>query len=333
VAILDSHSCVADPNGLDLRRVLRAKESSGRLGGAPVYPWDLTEALRQVPCDVVVEMSVSSLEDGEPGTSHLLSALGAGVDAVTSNKGPFALHYRKLAHAARSNACQLRFGTTVGGPIPILELVVDHLAPGEAMRVRGIANSTTQFILDRVGHGASFDATLREAQRLGIAEANPRRDLEGWDAAWKAAIIHNCLFAPPLDPARIPRDIVRPSVVFRARRAVDAGKALAVLADIRPGRASVRLVEVPGDSPWAVRGSSHIFEVETRGSGRILLQGWGAGPAETASGIYADLIALHADRSRGTRSAETIRWPPLPRPTPRRSAKSTNGRGPGGRHR
>ncbi len=250
---------------------------------------------------MVVDVSVSDAVRGEPSTSNLLTALRAGRDAVTSNKGGIALHGHRVARAAAAARCRLRFGTTVGGLVPILEVLVQHLPPGEVLRVRGVMNATSQFVLTQLAEGRTFPEALREGKRLGFTEPDPRRDLDGTDAAFKAAIVHNCLFVPPLHPKEIPREPVTPSLERRAQRARQRGHTLVALAEVRPGAGAIRIQEVPIESAWASPGATSIFEVETRGLGTLRLQGPGAGPEATAAGLYSELLELAGPRAHSKR--------------------------------
>jgi homoserine dehydrogenase len=319
VGIVDSRGAIWDERGVDLAAALETKEATGRLGGGSWRCWGALEAIRQVRPDVVVEVSVTNSERGEPGASHVLAALAAGADVVASNKGPFALRYDEVRVAAERTGREVRFGTTVGGIVPILETLVERLPGAEVEEVRAVLNGTTQFILSEIAEGRGFDEAVVEAQERGFTEPDPSWDLEGHDAALKAAIVHNCLFSPAISAAEVGREGLRPEVVPAVRRARQRGRALVLRGHVRPGSARVALEEVARDSPWAASGATNTFEVRTRRAGTLLLQGRGAGAEETAAGILADLAGLRGSHTPALSPARAApewlqgaAWPPVP---------------------
>jgi homoserine dehydrogenase len=292
VAVVDSRGAVLEEGGLDLEELVLAKERTGRLQGPTYRRCRASELIAQVAPDVVVEVSVSDPHTGEPGTSHILRALAEGADVVTSNKGPFALRYREVQEAVARSGRRIRYGTTVGGIVPILETLVERLPAARVQEVEAVLNGTTQFVLSRLSAGESLQSAVAVAQARGLTEPNPSWDLGGHDAALKAAILHNALFSPPITADEVPREGVDAGVEALAQEARAQGRTIVLQAHVRAGHAEVALVEVPLSSPWAAPGPLNVFQVTTERAGTLLLQGPGAGAEVTATGLAADLASL-----------------------------------------
>ena len=201
VAVSDIyHGSCQDPDGLDLGRLLelvaRGGAEPGCLSGYAdaVCEWDSLETIRQGGADAVVEVTVTNIETGEPAMSHCRAAFEAGAHVVTTNKGPVALAWRELSELALSRGVQFRFEGTVMSGTPVLSTATEALAGCDFARVRGILNGTTNYILSEMEQGRPYQQALSAAQELGYAEADPTADVEGYDAAAKAAILASIAF-------------------------------------------------------------------------------------------------------------------------------------------
>ena len=143
-------------------------------------------------------MSLTNLTDGQPGLQCIRTALGRGWDVVTANKGPLVLAYGELMSLAAQHRRQLRFSACVGGGLPSVNVGQRDLVACDITRVEGILNSTTHYILQAMSdQGKTFEQALAEAQRIGIAEADPSLDIDGWDAANKCVIVANSVLGMP----------------------------------------------------------------------------------------------------------------------------------------
>lgn len=306
VAVVDSRGAVHQESGLDLAALVAAKEKSGQLQGTSYRATSALSVIAEVRPEVVVEVSVADPTTGEPGTTHILRALSQGADVVTSNKGPFALRYREVQAAVSRSGRRIRYGTTVGGIVPILETLVERLPAAGVEEVQAVLNGTTQFVLARLSEGDSLEAATDLAREQGLTEPDPSWDLGGHDAALKAAILHNALFAPPISAADVPREGIDAGVEAVARQARTQGRCVVLKATVRRGHAEVHLSEVPIASPFAAPGPINVFEVTTRHAGRLLLQGPGAGAEVTAAGLAADLASLETSAA-----SPGARWEPV----------------------
>ena len=161
---------VYDARGLDPPTVLEAsaRRSLTELDGIRQWPTS-AEGLAETDADVLVEVTASPADGGEPGVTHMREAVRRGIPVVTSNKWPVALHGVALAVLARENGVPFRAESTVMSGTPVLSTLVDGLAGATPISLRGILNATANFILTRMEQGASYEDALTEAQDLGLA--------------------------------------------------------------------------------------------------------------------------------------------------------------------
>jgi homoserine dehydrogenase len=201
------HGFVHDADGLDLLTVLEHVSRERPLKELPgVRHWpNAVEGLGATDADVLIEVTASSVENGTPGVTHMREALRRGIPVVTSNKWPVALHGVELAELARKQGVPLRAESTVMSGTPVLSTFIDGLGRHDADRVRGILNATANFILTRMEEGDSYEEALGKAKDLGLAERNPKADVEGYDSMAKAMILAGLVFGTQLST----EDIVR----------------------------------------------------------------------------------------------------------------------------
>ncbi|MEK7862453.1 MAG: homoserine dehydrogenase, partial [Chloroflexota bacterium] len=184
------HGAVVDAGGIDLATILAGTD----------LPQRSLPPIRDLPADVLVEITTLDPHTGEPALTHIREALAAGMHVVTANKGPIALAFRELDDHARRMGRLLRFEATLADCLPVFTLRRAALPLARIDAIRGIVSSTCNYILSQCALGTPFGAALAEAQRLGIAEADPRNDLEGHDSAVTAAILAHVLMGAALRP-------------------------------------------------------------------------------------------------------------------------------------
>jgi homoserine dehydrogenase len=276
----------------------------------PYVPADLltddTEALvGRNDVDVVVE----TIGGIEPARTLLLQALRRGASVVTANKALLAEYGPELYGAADDAGVDLYFEASVAGAIPLLRPLRESLAGDNVTRVLGIVNGTTNYILTRMTEsGASFEDALAEAQALGYAEADPTADVEGYDAAAKAAILAGLSFHTRVTLDDVHREGiagVRAKDVATAASMGHVVKLLAICERSPDGRGvSVRVHPsmVPTTHPLAgVREAYNAVFVESESAGQLMFYGRGAGGAPTASAVLGDLVAVGRNRLSGGR--------------------------------
>jgi len=194
VLAADSSGVIRRAAGFDPQALYDFKRNGGRLKTLPeVVNAPLTQVLQEAECDLVLEASPVNLKDGEPGLSVTRTALACGMNVVLANKGPLVLAFRELHELATQKKVGLAYSATVCGALPVINIGQRDLIAADITLLRGIFNSTSNFILAEMNNGRSFADALAEAQRRGIAEADPSLDVEGWDTANKLVIIANSI--------------------------------------------------------------------------------------------------------------------------------------------
>ena len=249
--------------------------------------------------DIVVEL-IGGLE---PAREYLTLALTSGADVITANKALLATHGPELFELASQVGAQLYYEAAVGGAIPIIRPLRDSLAGDRVHRILGIVNGTTNYILDRMDtEGSSLEEALTTAQELGYAEADPTADVEGYDAAQKAAILASLAFHTTVPLDAVHREgilgVTRDQVVA-AKKAGFVVKLLAVcerLVDPETGvegvSARVHPALIPAPHPLAaVHGANNAVFLEAEAAGSLMFYGAGAGGIQTASAVLGDVVS------------------------------------------
>ena len=244
--------------------------------------------------DIVVEV----MGGRDPALDYILKSISLGKHVVTANKEVMAQHGPDILTLARKKGVQVLFEASVAGGTPIIAPLVRDLVANEIITIRAIINGTTNYILTRMSkEGVDFDAALKEAQRLGYAEADPINDVEGIDAAYKLAILATLAFR-----ARVKDSDVYHEGITRLRArdflyAQELGYAIKLLAiaSKHDGEVQVRVhpAFVPADLMIAkVDGVLNAVEIETDLAGQVLFNGRGAGAMPTTSAVIADIVDI-----------------------------------------
>jgi len=315
--VTGAHGALVNRRGLDLARVLADWSRQG--GFAPSHPdhADLgaLEAIRAVPCDVVVEMTpLTRRAQGEPAITHVREALRRGRHVVTANKGPLAWAFPDLASESARRGRHLLYETTVMDGVPVFNLARHGLRGATVARIEGILNSTTNAILCALERGEAFADALARAQREGYAEADPSDDLEGWDTAVKLAALARVLMGAALAPERVAREGISGLDPSRIAAARARGARLKLVGEAwREGgsvRGRVGLREVRLDDPFAlVDETSSILRLVTDLAGSVVVTEERPDIHVTAYGVISDLLTLSSAppprprRERPTRGA------------------------------
>jgi homoserine dehydrogenase len=266
--------------------------------------------------DIVVEV----MGGIEPARTLLLQAFGAGASVVTANKALLAEDGASLSEAAEAAGTDLYYEASVAGAIPLLRPLRESLAGDRVQRVLGIVNGTTNYILTQMDEtGATFADALAEAQSLGYAEADPTADVEGYDAAAKAAIIAGLAFHSRVrleDVAREGITAITADDVSTARQSGHVIKLLAIAERAIGGRGiSVRVhpAMVARTHPLAsVRDAYNAVFVESDAAGQLMFYGRGAGGAPTASAVLGDIVAVARNRISGGHGPRESMYAALP---------------------
>ena len=312
------HGLARDSAGLDAAGALSLVEAGGRLDrldwpdslpGSPPAPEGATECIEQL-CRglraldpgrqvVVVETTILDVRAGQPATDHVRVALRSGAHVITANKGPVAFAYAELSALAREAGRRFLFEGAVMDGIPIFNMADRTLPAVEVRGFRGVVNSTTNYIVTAMESGREFDEALAEMQAAGIAEADASLDVDGWDAAAKAAAVANVLMGAGLTPHDVHRTGIAHLTGDEVRSLAASGRRVKLVArgsrDAGRVRVSVAPEELPQDDLLAgLRDQQNALILETDLLGDLAIVQLGGGLTQTAYALFSDLVALSA---------------------------------------
>lgn len=293
--------------GLDLRHVLGLARQGQPLSRAGVGFEGGVLALINHPggrsANVLIEVTDSNFDTGRPALDYIGAALERGMHVATTNKGPLANDFAGLTERAARRGLLLELEGTVMSGTPLIKLCRDLLAGTAITQMRGVVNGTVNFILTRMQTGDTYESALAEAQALGIAEADPAGDVEGWDAAAKVAILANVAFNAPLTIHQVSRRGIcglTPDDMGRARSENKVWKLVARLSRTAggvEGRVAPELLACH-DPLARIEGAQNAVEIQTDALGTLMLAGPGAGSTETGFALLSDLIKIQSLASR-----------------------------------
>jgi homoserine dehydrogenase len=266
----------------------------------------LTTDLESIVKDANIDLIIEVIGGIEPARTLILEAFANGKSVVTANKALLAKHGAELFAAADKSGVDLYYEAAVAGAIPILRPLRESLVGDHVQRVMGIVNGTTNYILTKMDEsGSAFADALAEAQALGFAEADPTADVEGFDAAAKAAILAGLAFHSRVTDSDVYREgitKITDSDVAVAKSLDLVVKLLAIAELTNEGKISVRVhpTLISRSHPLAsVREAFNAVFVESESAGAMMFYGRGAGGAPTASAILGDLVAVARHRVSG----------------------------------
>ncbi|SEA20564.1 homoserine dehydrogenase [Thalassobacillus cyri] len=301
VAVSDMmKGAVYQPDGLDIEQLLEAVRETGNVENYPDGPGvtkglDSMATIQQSNADMIVEVTFTDVETGQPAIDHCRAAFEKGKSVVTTNKGPVALAYEELSKLAEKNGAYWGFEGTVMSGTPALRMPVATLAGNEIKEIKGILNGTTNYILTEMEKGNSYETALQKAKELGYAEADPTNDVEGYDARYKAAILSGYLMGTPISSKDIPCKGISDMTLEMVNDALEQNKKWRLLAQVKKENGTVTASVEPQlldtDDPLAgVTGATNAILYECDLAGPIMLTGAGAGLKETGFSLLIDLI-------------------------------------------
>ena len=295
VACVDNKGSAIDTSGLDIQRLLEIKKNKGTVGEyynnnkSKLEPIQIIE---NIDAEIVMELTPTNLKDGEPGLSHIISAMKYGKNVITVNKGPLSVAFSSLIELANFNGISFKFSGTVGGGTPILEFAKRCLKGDRIISFKGILNGTTNYILSKMEEGLTFNDALNDAQNKGYAEAVPSLDIDGYDAAAKLVIMANWLMGMKVALEDVNRNGITTVKTQEVSEALKKGNAVKLVATCENKKLVVKPIEVSKLDPLCVNGTlnSVTFSLEYAGNQTII--GRGAGGIETASAVLRDMIEI-----------------------------------------
>ncbi len=304
---------------LELRGVAVRRVSDDRGVPAELLTDNVEALVSREDVDIVVEL----MGPVEPARKAILTALEHGKSVVTANKALLSQSTGELAETAERAHVDLYFEAAVAGAIPVIRPLTQSLAGDTVIRVAGIVNGTTNYILSEMAStGADYASALADASALGYAEADPTADVEGYDAAAKAAILASIAFHTRVTAGDVYREGITKvsSADFEAARALGCTIKLLAICERITGsdgqqRVSARVYPalVPLEHPLAsVNGAFNAVVVEAEAAGRLMFYGQGAGGNPTASAVMGDVVMAARNRVQGGRGPRESRYAQLP---------------------
>jgi homoserine dehydrogenase len=304
--LVQDGDAIAARTGLQLEVAAVAVRNLSRERTVDLPAGVLTTDAHAVVGDPGIDIVVEVIGGIEPARGLILQALKGGKPVVTANKELLANGGSELFEAASAGGVDLLFEAAVCGGIPLIRPLRESLAGERIRRIMGIVNGTTNYVLTKMESGASYHEALAEAQRLGYAERDPTADVEGYDAAAKAAILASVAFGSRVVGGDVYREGIADVTVDDINFARSLGyviKLLAVIEKTDAGQVAVRVhpAMIPATHPLAsVRDSFNAVFIEGDAVGELMLLGRGAGGMPTASAVLGDLLdAAHNLRSGG----------------------------------
>ena len=255
------------------------------------------EFLDACRAEIAVELTTLNPATGEPALSHIRAAFERGMHVVTANKGPIAHAYAALRDEARRAGVEFRFEATVMDGAPVFNMVRSNLPGVTVQGFTGVLNSTSKIVVETMRRGGGFEDGIREAQRMGIAEADASYDTDGWDSAAKAAVIANVL----MDAGKTPLDVDRRGIgrltEARVRELGAKRKTVVLVSRGKRTAEGVRLrvrAEVLDETDLlaSVHGTSNLILLDTDLMGTVGTVSISPGVEQTAYGVLSDLVDI-----------------------------------------
>ncbi|MDO4546450.1 MAG: hypothetical protein Q4C25_09850 [Bacillota bacterium] len=293
---------LVDAWGIDLERVLKNIQDTG------VFP-KMSETMLQrnsldvaeaVEYDVLVEMTPLEFATGQMATDHVKAALKRGKHVICANKGPLAWHYKELEALAKENNCKFLFETTVMDGTPVFSIVRENLKMCQVTEIRGILNSTTNYILQGLEMGKTCKEIVAEGKRRGFIEANPKNDVEGNEAAAKVAVLANVLMGAELTPDDVEITGIEDITKERIDEAAARGNVIKLICRVyeKDGKiyGKVSPEEISRLNAYAtVTGTSLVISITTDLMGTMTIIEESPETEQTGYGIFADLLTVIED--------------------------------------
>ncbi len=271
---------------------------SNRVGNAEKF----IQAGKSAGASLLIELTTLNPKNGQPALMHIRNALESGMDVVTANKGPVAFAQAELEVLAHRNDVQFRFESAVMDGLPLINLYQFTLPAVDIQSFRALLNTTSSIVLNLVEQGYSQDEAIAKAQQMGITEADPWHDLDGWDAVMKTTILANTLLEGQLRPSMVEREGIRNLTSDDICAAALAGSPYRLLsqahrkhgvlvAEVRPQRIS------SDDVLYTGKDGTGIISIQTEAMGTITLIEHATGVLQTAYGVLSDLITIQQLRN------------------------------------
>ena len=288
---------IIDPDGLDLQKVLNAIHSTNSFEGFAKSKGTFAEMLEQSRATMLAEATPTNMETGEPGLSHIKTALGLGIHVAMTNKGPIAVAMDELTDLAKKHHAKMRYEGVIMSGTPLINMIHTGMAGCTFEKIEGILNGTTNFVLTEMENGLSYNEALEKATDMGYAETDSTMDVNGLDSAVKTSIIARILFDEKIPVESIDREGITEITVEKIENAKERGNKIKLISGIEHTKnglhAYVSLKEIPFSHSLAgIDGATNAVTITTDNLGEVTLIGPGAGRRETGQALLADLVSM-----------------------------------------
>ncbi len=293
---------LVDAWGIDLERVLMHLNENGVFPkmNETILQRNSLDIARDVEYDVLVEMTPLEYSSGHVATEHIMTALNRGKHVICANKGPLAWHYNELQTLADSKNCRFLFETTVLDGTPVFSIFRENLRMCKVTEIKGILNSTTNYVLQGIGNGRELKDVISEGKKRGFIEANPDNDTEGREAAAKMVVLANVM----MNAGVTPDDVEIHGIKDITKEAIDKAAAdgnvikLICRAYHKDGKVVVRVCpeEISKyDSYASVSGTSLAISITTDLMGTMTIIEESPEVEQTGYGVFSDLLTIIKD--------------------------------------
>lgn len=297
------HRFAVNPDGLDIQKALELTESGQSISSLSTTPVaDSLAVIKNSSANVMFENSPVNTETGQPALDHMLTALNLGMHAITANKGPVVHGFSELNALADKMGKKFRYESTILGGSPVFSVLREAFPLAEVSSFKGIFNATTNLILSRMENGETYEDAVKYAQSIGVAEADPTNDVDGWDAAFKVSALVRVLWNTPMTPQQVKPTGIRGITSEMIAKAKAEGKRYKLVCFGEKDGDAVKV----SVSPQLVDATSPLYGMMNSSTGvtfrtdvildySIILSekpGMQGGPVETAYGLFADFVNI-----------------------------------------
>jgi len=291
--------CLVNENGIDLAGVLDKFKNFNHFdkGISDYKEMSSMEIAEGLDYDILFELTPLKIFSGQPAIDHIKAALNRKKHAVSANKGPIAWAYGSLSDLAKKNNVLFYFETTVMDGTPVFNLVDETLKFCKITEVKGILNSTTNFVLEEIAKGKPYHEVIKEGKKRGFVEEDPAMDIEGWDAAAKTAALINVLMGADITPCDVDRKGIEDIDYEQIKEAENKGNVIKLICygGIENGKvvARVKPEEVSKNSlPATITGTTSIVSITTDLMGTVSIVEHEPEIEQTAYGVFSDLVRV-----------------------------------------
>ena len=295
ICVADSKGVAINLDGYDPKTIREFKQNGHGVNEFEGFKpgVTMTDILKDIDCDLVFEGSPVDLQTGGPGLDVTRAALQRGISVVLANKGPLVLAYQELHQIAEKNKAKLGFSATVCGGLPVINIGKRDMIAADITKLRGIFNSTSNFILDEMATGRTYADALAETQRRGIAEADPTLDVGGWDTANKLSIIANSILGVSVSLKDITVEGISDITIQMLQQERARGNVIKLVAEAEYGKLSVKPIALAKTDFLAnCDGWEMAVEIHSDLYGIMYHKLWEREPTPTAASMLRDAVNI-----------------------------------------